>query len=106
MPNGDIVSGSSDGIIRVFSSAEERWVSQAEIQEYDAKVASQALPSQVVGDVKKSDLPGPEALTAPGPSYISETVQHRDVQYDLLGRKDGDVKMVTNGDIVEAHQVR
>jgi phospholipase A-2-activating protein len=66
MPNGDIVSGCSDGIIRIFSASEDRWVSQAELQEYEAKVASQALPSQVVGDVKKSDLPGLEALKIPG----------------------------------------
>jgi phospholipase A-2-activating protein len=66
MPNGDIVSGCSDGIVRIFSASEDRWASQAELQEYEAKVASQALPSQVVGDVKKSDLPGLEALKTPG----------------------------------------
>ena len=66
MPNGDIVSGCSDGIVRVFSASEERWGTQAELTEYEAKVATQALPAQVVGNVKKSDLPGPEALTTPG----------------------------------------
>lgn len=66
MPNGDIVSGCSDGIVRVFSASEERWASEVELKEYEGKVASQALPSQQIGDVKKSDLPGPEALTSPG----------------------------------------
>ena len=66
MPNGDIVSGCSDGIVRVFSASEGRWETQAELTEYEAKVAKQALPAQVVGNVKKSDLPGPEALTTPG----------------------------------------
>lgn len=66
MPNGDIVSGCSDGVIRVFSEAEERWASSEELKAYDDMVASQALPSQQVGDVKKSDLPGPEALNVPG----------------------------------------
>ena len=66
MPNGDIVSGCSDGIVRVFSASDERWASQADLKEYEDKVAGQALPSQQVGDVRKSDLPGPEALIKPG----------------------------------------
>lgn len=66
MPNGDIVSGCSDGVVRVFSEAEERWASAEALKDYDAQVASQALPLQQVGDVKKSDLPGLEALSVPG----------------------------------------
>lgn len=66
MPNGDIVTGASDGIVRVFSESEERWASPQELKAFDDLVASQALPSQQVGDVKKSDLPGPEALNIPG----------------------------------------
>ncbi|TFK76208.1 phospholipase A-2-activating protein [Pluteus cervinus] len=86
LPNGDIVSGSSDGVVRVFSASEERWASAEDLKEYDEKVASQALPSQQVGDVKKSDLPGLEALTQPG-------------------SKPGEVKMIRNeGGLVEAYQ--
>ncbi|KDR73567.1 hypothetical protein GALMADRAFT_72349 [Galerina marginata CBS 339.88] len=85
MPNGDIVSGCSDGVVRVFSESEEHWASAEALKEYDDQVASQALPSQQVGDVKKSDLPGPEALNTPG-------------------KKSGEVKMVKNGELIEAHQ--
>jgi phospholipase A-2-activating protein len=66
MPNGDIVSGASDGIVRIFSAVEERWASAQDLKDFESQVASQALPSQQVGDVKKSDLPGPEALAQPG----------------------------------------
>jgi len=66
LPNGDIVSGCSDGVIRIFSASKERWASEEDLREYENQVASQALPSQQVGDVKKSDLPGPEALLTPG----------------------------------------
>lgn len=69
MPNGDIVSGCSDGNVRVFSNSEERWASEAEVKEYDDQVARQSLPSQEIGDIKKSDLPGPEALSEPGSWY-------------------------------------
>lgn len=85
MPNGDIVSGCSDGVIRVFSESEERWASFAELKAFEDEVSRQSLPSQQVGDVKKGDLPGHEALAFPG-------------------RKAGEVKMVRNGDVVEAHQ--
>jgi len=66
MPNGDIVSGSSDGIVRVFSESEDRWASAEDLKTFEDQVASQALPSQQVGDVKKSDLPGTDALLHPG----------------------------------------
>jgi len=66
LPNGDIVSGCSDGVIRIFSASKERWASEEDLREYENQVASQALPSQQVGDVKKNDLPGPEVLSTPG----------------------------------------
>ncbi|KAI9458262.1 phospholipase A-2-activating protein [Russula earlei] len=82
MPNGDVVTGASDGIIRVFSEAEERWASPQELKAFDDLVAGQALPAQQIGDIKKSDLPGLEALS----------------------RKPGEVRMVQNGTFTEAHQ--
>ncbi|KAI0949929.1 hypothetical protein AcV7_008555 [Taiwanofungus camphoratus] len=85
MPNGDIVTACSDGVVRIFSAAEERWLPGDQLQAYEHQVASQALPAQQVGDVKKSDLPGLEALSQPG-------------------KRSGEVKMVKNGENVEAHQ--
>jgi hypothetical protein len=43
MPNGDIVSGTSDGVVRVFSNTEERWASEGEIKAYEDQVSSQTL---------------------------------------------------------------
>ncbi|KAH9854795.1 WD-40 repeat-containing protein [Lenzites betulinus] len=85
MPNGDIVTGCSDGIVRVFTSEEDRWATGEQLKTFDDLVASQALPAQQIGDVKKSDLPGPEALTQPG-------------------KKSGEVKMIRRGESVEAHE--
>ncbi len=104
MPNGDIVTGASDGVVRIFSEAEERWASPEDLKAFDDLVASQALPAQQVGDVKKSDLPGPEALGVPGMHtfiHMSASPSHC-----CLGRKPGEVKMIQNGSITEAHQVR
>ncbi|KAI0086219.1 phospholipase A-2-activating protein [Irpex rosettiformis] len=85
LPNGDIATGASDGIVRVFSAAEERWAPEDQLKAYDDQVSSSALPAEQVGDINKSDLPGPEVLTAPG-------------------LKSGEVKMVRKGATVEAHQ--
>jgi phospholipase A-2-activating protein len=103
MPNGDIVTGASDGIVRVFSESEERWASPQELKAFDDLVASQALPSQQVGDVKKSDLPGLEALNIPGMRFFPLTTTSS--SHSGIGRKPGEVKMVQNGTITEAHQV-
>lgn len=86
MPNGDIVTGCSDGLVRVFSRFESRWANEETLKEFEAQVAGQAIPAEQVGDVKKSDLPGPEVLERPG-------------------NKDGQVVMVkTTGGSVEAHE--
>ncbi|KAH9930746.1 phospholipase A-2-activating protein [Fomitopsis serialis] len=85
MPNGDIVTGCSDGVVRIFSHAESRQLPSEELKAYEDQVASQTLPAQQIGDVKKSDLPGLEVLSTPG-------------------NKPGEVKMIRNGDNVEAHQ--
>lgn len=85
MPNGDIVTGCSDGVVRIFTAEESRYLPGDQLKAYEDQVASQALPAQQVGDVKKSDLPGLEALSQPG-------------------KKSGEVKMVRDGDNVTAHQ--
>jgi len=85
LDNGDIVCGSSDHIIRVFTRDPNRTADAAEIEAYDKTIASQALNKTQVGDVKKDDLPGVEALSQPG-------------------TKEGQTKMVRSGDVVEAHQ--
>lgn len=66
MPNGDIVSGCSDGIVRAFSKHDDRWASVEALKAYEDALASQALPSQQVGDINKEQLEGPEGLNAPG----------------------------------------
>jgi len=85
LPNGDIASGASDGIIRIFSADPSRHAS-AEIQGiFEAELSKLALAAQQeLGGVKLSDLPGPEALFEPG-------------------SKDGQTKMVRDGELVSVH---
>ncbi|KAF8584089.1 PFU-domain-containing protein [Ramaria rubella] len=85
MPNGDIVSGTSDGAVRVFSNFEERWASDDELKHYEDQVSTQTLNKEQVGDLKQSDIKGPEALHDPG-------------------HKDGQVLLVRDKQSVDAYQ--
>lgn len=85
LPNGDIVAGSSDGAARVFTRDAALVADEATLKAYDHAISTQALNQTQVGDIKKDDLPGPEALAQPG-------------------SKEGQVKMVKNSEVVEAHQ--
>lgn len=90
--SGDIVSGSSDGVVRIFTRDAKRTATPAAIKSFEEQVASHAIPSNQVGDVKKDNVQGIETLQQPG-------------------TKDGQVKMVRQrdaqgnlSDTVEAHQ--
>lgn len=87
--NGDIVTGSSDGIARVFTSCVERVASQEELEQFNAEVASHAIPAEAasgqLGDYKLEDLSGPEVLLRPG-------------------NESGQTKLIRRGNIIECHQ--
>ncbi|OAV86226.1 hypothetical protein PTTG_01746 [Puccinia triticina 1-1 BBBD Race 1] len=86
--NGDIVCGSSDNLIRVFTRADERLASSSELSLFEESVKASSVPSATVGDVKKSDLPSVAVLLS------------------RQGKKEGEVAMAkneTNG-AVEAYQ--
>jgi len=88
LKNGDIIVGSSDGVTRVFTSVEERFAPADVLKEFEDEVANQAIPAASnldLGEIKKDELPGPEALLTPGV-------------------RDGQTKLVKQGGIVEAYQ--
>ena len=85
LADGDLASGSNDGVLRVFTRSKERQASEEEVKVFDAAVASQELDKTQVGDVKLDQMAGIDALSTPG-------------------IKEGEVKMVRNGDKGEAYQ--
>ena len=85
LPNGDIVTGANDGIIRLFTRELSRIASEEELKAYEEQISKSTIHANQVGDVDKSKLPGLEALQNPG-------------------KKDAEVIMVRNGNTVEAHQ--
>lgn len=60
--NGDIATGASDRITRVFTRSQERQAAPEVVQQFENSVKESAIPEQQVGKVNKENLPGPEFL--------------------------------------------
>ncbi|KAI8956728.1 PFU-domain-containing protein [Daldinia sp. FL1419] len=85
--NGDIATGASDGVIRVFSRSPDRLASPDTLAHFEESVKSSSIPQQQVGSINKEKLPGPEFLK------------------NKSGTKEGQVQMIKeeNGSVT-AHQ--
>ncbi|KAL2010239.1 hypothetical protein VTN00DRAFT_6046 [Thermoascus crustaceus] len=60
--NGDIVTGASDRVTRVFSREKDRQASPEVLQQFEKAVKESAIPQQQVGKINKEKLPGPDFL--------------------------------------------
>lgn len=78
---GDIVTGASDRIARVFTRSTDRYADAAAIEQFNDDVRSSSIPQQALPNINKEQLPGPEFLT------------------QKSGTKEGQVQMIreTNG---------
>ena len=84
---GDIASGASDRILRIFTQNQDRYADPEAIKTFEDSVKSSSIPQQQVGDVNKEKLPGPEFLV------------------QKSGTKEGQVVMIKQPDgSVTAHQ--
>ncbi|XP_026490148.2 phospholipase A-2-activating protein [Vanessa tameamea] len=85
LDNGDIVTGSSDGLVRVFTKDPSRYADETMLKQFEEEVQKmQAASQQEIGGFKLSELPGPEALLEPGKS-------------------DGQTKLVRRGENVKCY---
>ncbi|KAH8433077.1 WD repeat PLAP family protein [Aspergillus melleus] len=73
---GDIVTGASDRITRVFTRSEERVAAAEVVQQFEQTVRESAIPEQQVGKINKEQLPGTDFLK------------------QKFGTKDGQVQMI------------
>lgn len=64
--NGDFVVGGSDKLLRIFTREQSRTAPQAELDQFLETVQQSAIAEQSVNDLKKTDIPGYEALEKPG----------------------------------------
>lgn len=75
--NGDIVSGSSDGVVRVFTADSNRATDEASQSAFIASVETRkAEQLKELGGVKVNDLPGPESLLQEGTEGQTRIVRH------------------------------
>ncbi|KAF2014453.1 phospholipase A-2-activating protein [Aaosphaeria arxii CBS 175.79] len=72
--NGDIATGASDNIVRLFTRSEERFAEAAAIEQFANDVGASSIPQQAVGNINKEKLPGPEFLTSKSGTKEGQTV--------------------------------
>jgi phospholipase A-2-activating protein len=77
---GDIVSGASDGVARVFTRSSDRLADAETLRMFDEAIQASSIPQQQMGDINKEKLPGPEFLTT------------------KAGTKDGQVQVIKQND--------
>lgn len=83
LPNGDIVTGCSDGIARIWTRDSSRFASEQVLKSYEEQIASQTLPKDAnLGNLKMED----------------ETV------LQFPGKKDQEIKVIRKGNQAEAYQ--
>ena len=61
-PNGDFIVGSSDKVARIFTKDEKRLADPSILAQFDKQVQSSAIPEQQLGDINRTDAPGPDFL--------------------------------------------
>lgn len=77
LPNFDIVTGSSDAVIRIFSCNPERMGDSGIQTAYQTAIdVRQSEQMKELGGVKVNDLPGPESLLQEGSNGQTRIVRH------------------------------
>ncbi|KAI9929936.1 hypothetical protein ASPWEDRAFT_101851 [Aspergillus wentii DTO 134E9] len=81
--NGDIVTGASDRITRVFTRDQERHAVPEVVQQFEKTVKESAIPEQQVGKINKEQLPGPE--------FLQQRSGTKEGQVQMIRETDGSV---------------
>lgn len=90
LKNDDIVTGGSDGIIRIFTRDQERMASKEEINEFNKSVASYKISTNNLDHINKEKLPGIEALKKQGKKNqvimikANNTIEAYQVSYEMI----------------------
>ncbi|KAJ8972552.1 hypothetical protein NQ314_000139 [Rhamnusium bicolor] len=97
LPNGDILTGASDGIIRVFTQDESRVADELSLTKFNEEVNALKMQSlQEIGGVKVSD----QRMAVL--SLIMHLLPGREALYDP-GKRKGQMKMIRENNVVVAY---
>ena len=101
---GDIVTGASDKVARVFTRSEERQAEPQAILAFEDSVKSSAIPQQAVGDVNKEKLPGPEFLQQKSGTKEGQVIMIREANGSVTAHQwsQGAQQWLNVGTVVDA----
>jgi phospholipase A-2-activating protein len=80
---GDIVSGASDRLVRVFTKSPERVADAETIRKFEESVKASSIPQEQVGEVNSEKLPGPE--------FLAQRQGTKEGQVQMIREQDGSV---------------
>lgn len=80
---GDIVTGASDRVARIFSRDPERQGDGALVQQFENAVRQSSIPQEQVGKVNKEQLPGP--------GFLKQKSGTKEGQVQIIREEDGSV---------------
>ncbi|CAL1353394.1 unnamed protein product [Linum trigynum] len=66
LENGDIVTACSDGVVRLWTSNQDRVADKTELESYMSQLSQYKISRKRVGGLKLEELPGLDALQTPG----------------------------------------
>jgi phospholipase A-2-activating protein len=81
--NGDIITGSSDKVARIFTTDPGRVAAATVEAEFNEAVKSSAIPQQTVGAINKTDMEGPD--------FLQRKSGTKDGQIQMIKEHDGSV---------------
>lgn len=82
-PNGDIITGSSDKMARIFTRDDSRRADETTIAQFDELVQSSTIPQQQLGEINKTDAPGPE--------FLQQKSGTKEGQHQMIKEDDGSI---------------
>ncbi|GAB0087191.1 phospholipase A-2-activating protein [Sergentomyia squamirostris] len=99
--NGDIVAGTSDGVVRIFTQDSDRMAPPEALAAFQISVdAWQKEQSAELGGVKVNDLPGPESLLVEGTEGQTRIVRQPNGKIECFQWTQGNWQLV--GDVTGA----
>ncbi|KAJ6649170.1 Phospholipase A-2-activating protein [Pseudolycoriella hygida] len=79
LANGDIVTGTSDAVVRVFTKDPSRYANETVMKAFNVAVQQRKVDTEMeLGGMKVSELPGPESLLTEGEEGQTKIVRHTD----------------------------
>lgn len=84
---GDIATGASDKLLRIFTRDQERYAAAAEIEQLNDDVKGSSIPQQTVGEINKETLPGPE--------FLAQRSGTKEGQVQMIREANGNVSAYT-----------